>query len=395
MDRYAESDTKTYRKLILILGLAGFVSAADNWFVSPSLSAISADFGTSVAMTGSILTAYMIPYGFMQPVYGFIGDQYDKIKLLRMIIIGLAIGTGGSALSNTLTLLCILRFLTGFFAAGIIALSLSVIGDTIPSEKQQIYIGKFMGIVFTGQGLSSVLGGILTRYVSWRAAFLFFAAFAVAVTILLRMLPRHQTKISKQDHNFLYQCKLVLFSPKGKIIFPLAFVAGLLLLGIYGYLGSFLNECIHLSSIQSGIIIMFYGFACLIGGSKIGKLANKFGKKRVIIAGECWALISIFLLIFSFQTKSWPLALAATICLGFGYISIQSTLATMALNITGECKGLTAGLNGSGLFCGGGVGSLIGSWLLLAGSYQIFWMVFGTFIMFLILITGKLNFSKQ
>lgn len=391
MDRSSEPDTGGYQKLVLILGLAGFVSAADNWFVSPSLSAIAANFGTSVAVTGSILTAYMIPYGFMQPVYGFFGDQHDKMKLLRIIVIGLAIGTGGSALSNSLPVLCVLRVLTGFFAAGIIALSLSVIGDTVPHEKQQNYVGKFMGIVFTGQGLSTGLGGILTRYVSWRGAFQFFAVFAIAAAVLLWALPPHSKRTTEQSSNFFYQCRLAVFSPKGKIIFPLAFVAGLLLLGVYGYLGSFLNERIHLNYMQSGIVVMFYGFACLIGGSKIGKLANRFGRKRVILAGECWAVVSVALLLCSYQIRSWPLALVATICLGFGYISIQSTLATMALDVTGECRGLPSGLIGFGLFCGGGIGSLIGGQLLLAGTYQTIWIVFGISIIFLTFITERLK----
>lgn len=270
MDKSSETDTKYYRKLFLILGLAGFVSAADNWFVAPSLSAISDNFGTSVAATG----------------------------------------------------------------------------------------------------------GILIRYISWRGAFLFFAGIAIAAAILLRALPCSRVKINRQNHNFFKQCKLAVSSPKGKVIFPLAFVIGLLLLGTYGYLGSFLNEHINLNYMQSGSIVMFYGFSCLIGGSQIGKLANRFGRKKVSIAGEGFALISTVLLICSFQIKSWPIALAATICLGFGYIAIQSTLATLALSVTGECRGLPSGLIGFGLFRGGGVGSMIGGRLLL------------------ILITKNLSFDK-
>lgn len=394
MHTLSELETKKYRNLVLILGLAGFVSAADNWFVSPSLSAIAASFGTSIATTGCILTAYMVPYGFMQPVYGFFGDAHSKRKLLRTIVIGLAIGTGSSAIANTLPLLCALRAFTGFFAAGIIALSLSIIGDTVPAERRQTYVGKFGGIVAVGQGVSSGLGGILTRYVSWRGAFLFFAAFALAAAALLGALPSSPMRTQKQKRNFFYQCKLAVLSPNGKLIFPLAFLAGLLLLGIYGYLGSFLNEYIHLNYMQSGLVVLFFGFACLIGGSKIGKLAKKFGEKNVIIAGESGAVLSTAFLIYSFQIRSWPFALAATLCLGFGYISIQSTLATMALDVGGDCRGLPSGLIGFGLFCGGGCGSIIGSWLLLAGTYQTIWISFGITLLLLIVVTRKLPLRR-
>lgn len=161
------------KALVLILGLAGFVSAADNWFVSPSLSAVAAGFGVSAAAAGIILTAYMIPYGLMQPIYGFFSDRWNKTKLLRIIVFGLAVGTAGSSMSGSLTILCIWRIITGFFAAGIIAVSISFIGDVIPASEQQIYVGKFMGIVFAGQGLSSGLGGLITKYISWRGAFIF------------------------------------------------------------------------------------------------------------------------------------------------------------------------------------------------------------------------------
>ena len=217
----------------------------------------------------------------------------------------------------------------------------------VPEADQQIYVGKFMGIVFTGQGLSSGLGGILTRYVSWRGAFLFFAATAVVAALLLQTLPVGSTEGSRRNNvNFFQQFILAVFSPTGKVIFPLAFIAGFLLLGLYGYLGSFLHERTNLNYMQSGIIVMFYGFACLIGGSEIGKLANRLGKKKVVLAGESWSLISATLLYCSYLFQSWLIALIATICLGFGYISVQSTLATMALDVAGECRGLPSGLIG-------------------------------------------------
>jgi hypothetical protein len=63
----------------------------------------------------------------------------------------------------------------------------------------------------------------------------------------------------------------------------------------------------------------------------------------------------------------------------------------MALDVTGECRGLPSGLIGFGLFCGGGIGSMVGSWLLLAGTYQTIWMIFGIALLLLIIITTKLS----
>ena len=345
MQKASSASAKENRSLVWILGLAGFVSAADNWFVSPSLSAIAAGFGASVAEAGLVLTAYMLPYGFMQPIYGFFSDSGDKVKMLRLIVFGLALGTGGSALAGSLPALCVLRAVTGFFAAGIIAVSLSLIGDRVPEAERQASVGKFMGIVFAGQGLSAGLGGVLTRYVSWRGAFFFFAATAIAAALLLQALPNGSAESHRPQSGFSGQCRLALFSPKGKVIFPMAFFAGFLLLGVYGYLGSFLHERVRLDFMQSGLVVMFYGFACLAVGTRVGKLVHRIGKKNVVSLGEGLAVAATALLCVSSLLRSWPLALLATVCLGAGYISVQSTLATMSLRAK-----LLVGFSGVALF---------------------------------------------
>lgn len=114
-------------KLVWILGFTGFISAADNWIVSPILPAIASGFSISVAQVGTILTAYLIPYGLMQPVYGFLSDRLGKARVLQWIICGLAAGTIGCAITPSLWILCFWRMVTGFFAAGVIAVSLAFI----------------------------------------------------------------------------------------------------------------------------------------------------------------------------------------------------------------------------------------------------------------------------
>ena len=215
----------------------------------------------------------MIPYGAMQPVYGFISDRIGKAKLLRWIVCGLALGTAGCAFANSLWMLCVLRAITGFFAAGIIAVSLALIGDSVPVNERQVYVGKFMGIVFLGQGLSSGLGGILAKYISWRVAFVVFALVAAIAVLLLRKLPEHTPE--KTSHNgFFSEVVRVVLTPKGLVIFPLALAAGFLLLGLYSYLGAFLHEVTRLDYLQVGIVVMFYGFACMFAGSCVDNLGG-------------------------------------------------------------------------------------------------------------------------
>lgn len=335
----------------------------------------------------------MIPYGVMQPVYGFFSDRWSKASVLKIIVGGLAIGTAGSAFVRALPLLCLFRIITGFFAAGIIAVSLGLIGDTIPKLERQIYVGRFMGIVFLGQGLSAGLGGLITKYISWRGAFVFFAVVAaISDIILIKGLSSDSKKISFncKQNNFFLQTKIAICTPAGRKIFPLALISGFLLLGLYSYLGSFLHDVMHLDYLECGVLIMFYGFACLIGGTKVGKLSKRYGKKNIILLGEGFALITALSLYFFHY---WEIALVATVFLGFGYICIQSTLATLAFDVNPENTGLPSGLIGLGLFGGGGLGSLFSGWLLSIDGYEAIWIVFASFIVVISLITLKIKLN--
>ena len=338
------------RFLVIILGLAGFISAADNWFVSPVLPAIASDFGISIPLAGMILTAYLIPYGLMQPVFGVISDHTGKIRVLLIILTGFAIGSGACAMAGSLPSLMIWRICTGFFAAGIIAVSLAHIGDTIPVAQRPQYVGIFMGIVFLGQGLSVGIGGMLTHFLSWRVAFLLFSLMAIIDILILRMIPdgRHCSPISLKDE------LLSIHDQRTWIFFALAGVTGFFLIGMYSYLGAFLHQIAGLDSMQTGFVIMFFGFSALIGGMKAGNIRRKLGYRRMIAGGAMIAMISgVILALF----PRWETGLVASGGLGLGYICIQSTIATEVFDITPKSKGLPSALIGLGLFGGGGVGT--------------------------------------
>ena len=105
--------TSEQRRVVLTLGFCGLVSAADNWFVSPALPAIAQTLAVAPSVVAVILTAYLVPYGALQPVCGAIGDRVGRVRLLRVIVAGLAVGTLVCALAPSLPALVAARILTG------------------------------------------------------------------------------------------------------------------------------------------------------------------------------------------------------------------------------------------------------------------------------------------
>lgn len=405
--------TRAQLHVVAVLGFCGLVSAADNWFVSPALPAIARGLSVLPAAATVVLTAYMVPYGALQPVCGAIADRVGRLHLLRAIVLGLCAGTVLCAAAPSLELLVAARILTGCFAAGIISVSQAFVGDVVEPARRGGAVGMLMGITFTGQGLSAGLGGILTELVGWRVAFASFGILAAAAWILLSTLrepdgsgsrvPGGSGDVSAAGGHgradgtageartraaagrrgpgaespvaaFLAAAVRIFLGPR-RAVFLLACSTGVLFLGVYGLMGTFLNAVCGLGSTEAGLVMMLYGVFCLVGGALSGRLGGRLGLPGVIAVGEASAVAAACALLASAVTASWVPALVAAGCLGLGYILVQPTLVTLSMDADPGRAGLCTGLIGSGVFIGGGVGSALGGLLLGAGGYLALWGV--------------------
>jgi len=397
--------TPTQKKIVVTLGFCGLVSAADNWFVSPALPAIAQTLAIAPTAATIILTAYLTPYGLLQPVCGAIGDAVGRVRLLCIIVAGLAASTVLCAAAPTLEALVVARIVTGCFAAGIISVNQSLVGSVVSEEDRQGAVGLLMGITFTGQGLSAGLGGLICDLVGWRAAFICFGALGTAAWLGVRRLRYLDemdgagtvdapgagvSAIDAADAGaagsaerepfrpaaFLRHAAQILFGP-GRAIYFVAFTTGIIFLGVYGFMGTFLAERCGLSSTQAGLLMMFYGLACLAGGSISGRIGEARGQRGVIAVGEASGVIATALLAASTITGSWMPALPAAACLGLGYILVQPTLVSFSMDIDPSHTGLCTGLIGLGVFAGGGIGSSLGSIAIAGGGYLALWTIAG------------------
>ena len=381
------------KRVVYTLGFCGLVSAADNWFVSPALPAIANALGVAASAATVVLTAYLVPYGLLQPVCGTLGDRFGRLRVLHVIVAGLAAGTFLCAVAPTLSLLVLARVLTGCFAAGIIAVSQAHVGDVVGPERRGAAVGVLMGITFTGQGLSSGLGGIITDLMSWRAAFACFGVLALVALVLLWRLPHPEAStdgrgaVSVQQRGFFVRAARIFFGTH-RAIFFVACTTGVVFLGVYGFMGTFLAERCGLGSTQAGLIMMLYGVMCLVGGTVSGRIGAARGPRGVILVGEVSGLVAIVALAVVTATGAWQPALLAAGALGFGYILTQPTLVSLSMDADSAQTGLCTGLIGLGVFAGGGVGSSLGGQLVALGGYDALWLAAGVLLVAQLVLGG-------
>ncbi|WP_040411238.1 MFS transporter [Desulfosporosinus sp. OT] len=379
------------KSILLILGLAGFVVMADNWVVSPILPSISKDIGVNLASTSLIISAYMIPFGLFQLIFGYLADKFGKRQVISFSMVFFTIATGLCALGTGLTDLTIYRALTGIFAASVMPISLALIGDIFPLNERQTAIGTFLGISFLGQGLSMAIGGSIAYFFNWRGVFLIYAILSVVATILLltigRNIPSSKNKGSKVFAPYLN----LLSNPSSLKIYLLVLFEGFFLLGSFSFLSGYIQNIYDFNNFLIGLIMSTFGVMSIIGGRISGRISAKVGRKKTILLGLTFALLAMLIII---TLGSVLVALIFGIgLLGLGLMLAHSTFLTIATEFAAKTRGVAMSLVAFCFMGGGGLGTAFGSRIVGNSSFLTLFIIYSIGLLILIFAVSMIKRS--
>ncbi|MCL5057123.1 MAG: MFS transporter [Actinobacteria bacterium] len=360
------------RKFLLILGLAGFTVMADNWVVSPILPAISGSFNVPAVRAGVLITAYMIPFGLFQLVFGPLADRFGKRQVINTAMIFFAGATALCAIAGGLTDLTVYRALTGIFAASVMPIGLALIGDLVPMQERQSAIGTFMGISFLGQGLSMFIGGTIAYLLSWRGVFAAYAVLAVISAATLFYAGRAIPSRKNPESKFIAPYIRLISQWYSLKTYLIVIVEGIFIIGTFSYLGAYIKETYHYNFLYIGLIMTGFGLTALIGGRLSGKLAARLGRRGVLTMGLTSAFLAD-LLLYS-NGSNLGLLILSVCLLGLGFMLAHSTLLTIATGFAAQARGAVMSAVAFCFMGGGGIGTAIGGQYIQKVGFSQFFM---------------------
>ena len=370
-------------QLILILGLAGFVVMADNWVVSPILPAIAKSIQVTPVLAGLLITAYMIPFGLFQLVFGPLADRFGKRQVITGSMIFFTIATALCGLGLGIFDLGLYRGITGVFAASVMPISFALIGEVVPMERRQQAIGTFMGIAFLGQGLSMAIGGSIAYFLTWREVFYLYAVLSLLSTLLLLFLGRRAPSQRNPHSQFLKPYASLLGNSKSLSIYLVVLADGILIIGSFSYLGAFAESLFQYDYLTIGLNLTAFGAGAVITGRLVGKIAPKIGRTNTLSLGLFLAGAADILL---FGWSSHPMILILGIgLLGIGFMLAQSSLITMATEFAKTARGTAMSLVAFCFMGGGGVGTAIGGKIIASAGYHNFYGLYGLLLWALVI----------
>lgn len=355
---------------------ANFFIAASMTMVLPFISLYIETFGNfSQAYvqrwSGWIFGVTFITAFIFSPIWGRIGDQYGRKKILIISATGLAVSVLFMGFVTSVEQLFFLRLFMGIFT-GFIPMSQAFIAIQTPKEIAGRTLGTLQTGSITGPLLGPLLGGLIADSVGYSATFKL-----ISITIFLSAIivwigiKELQLKVLKDGEKSNYSTKEVikhiLFHPILLIVMLLSTVVQIAHFSIQPILSLYVEEINGTKNIAfwAGLVFSVTGLGNLFFARRWGIIGDKFGYIRVMIV---LLLLSGFIYLpFAFADNIWQLivlrfllgtAIGGIVTTRVAYIRQEAPLA-----MQGEVLGYNTSLRFLGNVIGPGLGGVV------AGSF--------------------------
>jgi EmrB/QacA subfamily drug resistance transporter len=156
--------------ILAVLSLGGVAYAVLSSSVVPALPTMQRALHTTETGVTWLLTAYLLAASVGTAILGRLGDMYGKERLLLITLLILTAGTLLAAVSSSLGVLIVARFIQGA-SGGIFPLAFGIVRDEFPREKVAGSIGLLSAILGAGAGAGIVLSGVIVEHLNYHWLF--------------------------------------------------------------------------------------------------------------------------------------------------------------------------------------------------------------------------------
>ncbi|WP_130856596.1 MFS transporter [Olivibacter jilunii] len=360
---------------VYIVSLATFIIIFQGFMVAPLLPMLSEQFGTTVRHVSFIEPAYLLGYGLFTLVYASLSDRFGRFRVIVFSLFMFCLFTLSTAFVNGVNQMIFLRLLTGIGAAGVAPTTISWIGDSYPYEKRGHALGIFFGAMAGGTAFGATTGALITSLIGWQWLFAEVAAIGLAILVLILMQQKNifgKTKAAvKKRDNTILSIQSILSTGRAKRTYLYVMFNGMFHSGIFAWLGYFFYKNYGLNEFQIGLALLGYGIPGLLLGPLLGRLADRYGRNKIIPVGLALSGITVLLLSQNFSLAASHV-LVALLSLGF---DLSHPLFAAIVTTFSSKKGIATGLFAFSLFTGYGLGSLVLSLIVNIGldsAFQLF-----------------------
>ena len=287
-----------YQKFaIFILAITQFTVILDFMVMSPLGDILMKSLDMKPAHFGIAVSAYAFSAGISGLLTAGFADKFDRKKLLLFFYTGFIVGTLLCGVANSYPLLVAARIITGLFGGVIGSISMAIIADIFTLQQR----GRVMGFVQMGFGSSQVLGIPIGLYLAnnwgWHSPFLWVAAMAILIAILIFLKLQPITEhLSQQSNKTALKHLIHTIAKKDyRIGFTATALLAISMFMMMPFGTAFAINNLHITNQQLPVLFMISGVSSLIVMPLVGKYSDKIDKYKLFLIASAWMIIMILI----------------------------------------------------------------------------------------------------
>jgi EmrB/QacA subfamily drug resistance transporter len=391
------ADKSTVRWVLVSLSLSTLLSSLGTSIANVGLPTIAQVFAASFQEVQWVVLAYLLA---ITTVIVGVGRLGDIIGRRRLLLTGILLFTAASVLCGVapaLWLLVAARALQGLGAAIMLALTLALVGESVGKEKAGSAMGLLGSMSAIGTALGPSLGGLLIAGAGWRALFLLGVPLGLLAFFLVwRWLPADRKQGTGggfdplgtlllgsslaayalamtlgRNHFGPLNAALLLAAALGAGLFVFTetkVAAPLIRLALFrdpalgpGFAMSalvssvvmatlvvgpfYLSGALGLKAVLVGLVLSTGPLVAAFCGVPAGRLTDRFGARRVVIAGLTGMAIGALLLALLPASLGVPGYVVPIAILTAGYALFQTANNTAVIaDLPADRRGLVSGM---------------------------------------------------
>ena len=268
------------------------LSVANIYYNQPLLALFAKEFAVDQKHAGSVAMFVQLSYAAGLVFFVPLGDRFERRKLLMVLLSIGALASAVASFTHTIGQLQAVNIVIGLTSVGA-QIVIPMVSLMAPAEQRGRAVGTVMSGLMAGVLFGRILSGFVGHYLGWRSMYLVAAGLDLLLLCMIPgLLPHNKTVPSKIPYHSLLKSLLSFFIKERDL--RLSCYGGAMMFGgfsaLWGGLAFLLAQSpYHYSSDIVGSFGVT-GVAGMLATPYIGRIADRFSPRRVVLAGTVVAL---------------------------------------------------------------------------------------------------------
>ena len=335
--------------------------------------------------SGLTFSVTFLVSAIVSPMWGSLADRKGRKLMLLRASLGMAIAILLQAFATNVWQLFLLRALMGL-TSGDIPNAMALVASQVPRERSGWAISTLSTAQISGVIGGPLMGGFLADHVGLRAVFLITAVLLVISFLVTLFLIKEGARPSVSKAERLSGKAVFASLPYPWLMISL-FVTTMVIQLCNGSVGPILALFIQSMAPESsniaflsGMIAAVPGISALMSAPRLGKLGDRIGTGRILMATLIVAVVLFFAM--SFVTTPFQLGVLRFL-LGFADGAMLPAVQTLLIKYSSDrVTGRIFGYNQSFMYLGNVAGPLMGAAVSAMAGFR--WVFFATAVVILL-----------